>query len=150
MQLRIRTYLILLMVAGSAYFAWHSIAHTSRAVPPHGIWVYASHTCGRHEPNDNRTIVLQVRANRDIYLNADVLSEQQLPVVLAQVFEKREERVLRLTAEEDVSYGRVVEVISNIKTHVPRLAIVLLPRGTPEVVMNQWCISSGDIFPGDR
>ncbi len=140
-------YLVTLLLLGSCTFLlWRrgQVAHA------HGIWVYVSQTCGPLDQSDDRTVVLSIRANGDTYLNQDFVPWPELSSRLETIFATRWERVLRVTAEDDVNFGQIVDIINNAKVHVSHLAIVMIPGGKPEDAMNRWCINYGDILPQDR
>jgi len=122
------------------------------APPQHlfGVQVYVSRTCKTTDIADDRTIVLDLLASGETHINSSNFTEAQIPLLMSQIMEHRYERVLRVSAEDGVQYGRVVSLIGNIKAVVPSLAVVLLPRGKPEFVSDNWCISSSDILPSDR
>jgi hypothetical protein len=122
------------------------------APPRHlfGVQVYVSRACKTTDIADDRTIVLDLLASGETRINSSSFTEAQIPLLMSQIMERRYERVLRVSAEDGVQYGRVVNLIGNVKEAVPRLAVVLLPRGKPEFVSDNWCISSSDIVPSDR
>ena len=150
MKLRVWRYLTQLLVIVSICLMGHKVARSSAPLPARGVWAYAAKACGEYEIYDDLTVVLRILTHGETYLNMDRFPAEDLPSVLSRIYEKRQERVLRVMADDEVSYGRVVGIIDGIKTRVPRLAIVLLPRGKPDFVMSHWCISSDDALPVDR
>ena len=117
---------------------------------PQGIWVYVSRPCGALGYGDERVVVLHIRANGDIYLNKDFIPWPEINSALETIFSTRWERVLRVTADDDVNFGQIVDIIGDAKAHVSHLAVVMIPGGKPEDAMTRWCISNSDILPQDR
>lgn len=76
---------------------------------------------------DSRTIVLKVlKDGRDVINGDPSLSDADAVSKLSEVFSTRWERVLRITAEDGVEYGRVVGVIAEIRAAVDGINIMIM------------------------
>jgi biopolymer transport protein ExbD len=149
-NLLITQYVGLLVLLGTFRLACDRIRDVASPQHLFGVQVYVSRACNPTDTADDRTIVLDILASGEARINSSKFTEAQIPLLMSQIMEHRYERVLRVSADDGVEYGRVVNLIGNVKAAVPRLAVVLLPRGEPEFVSDNWCISSSDIVPSDR
>jgi len=67
---------------------------------------------------------------------------------MGEIFMTRHERVLRLAADRQASYGDVVAAIDLIKAQVSHLVILPVIGSSPDAAMRA-CISSKDIRSED-
>lgn len=73
-------------------------------------------------------LVLTINENKEIFLNKTRLPLQDLSVKLTAIFAQRIEREIFLRADKNVSYGYVVEVMSEIrKAGVDKLGMITDP-----------------------
>jgi biopolymer transport protein TolR len=73
-------------------------------------------------------LILSINENKEIYLNKTRMSLQDLNTKLAAIFEQRVDREIFLRADKNVSYGFVVEVMSEIrKAGVDKLGMITEP-----------------------
>jgi biopolymer transport protein TolR len=73
-------------------------------------------------------LILSINENKEIYLNKTRMSLQDLNAKLAAIFEQRVDREIFLRADKNVSYGFVVEVMSEIrKAGVDKLGMITEP-----------------------
>jgi biopolymer transport protein TolR len=73
-------------------------------------------------------LILSINENKEIYLNKTRMSLQDLNTKLAAIFEERVDREIFLRADKNVSYGFVVEVMSEIrKAGVDKLGMITEP-----------------------
>ena len=111
---------------------------------PKGLWVHIGQRCGSDDYGDDRTVVLQLFADKPTRINIEEFNDRDIPPLLQKIMMTRAERVLRVVVEDDVAYGRVVDTVSRIKAVVPNLAVMLLRNGRPEDVMQQACFAKND------
>ncbi|PKN86188.1 MAG: protein TolR [Deltaproteobacteria bacterium HGW-Deltaproteobacteria-1] len=73
-------------------------------------------------------LILSINENKEIFLNKTRMSLQDLNTKLAAIFEERVDREIFLRADKNVSYGFVVEVMSEIrKAGVDKLGMITEP-----------------------
>jgi biopolymer transport protein TolR len=73
-------------------------------------------------------LILSINENKEIFLNKTRMSLQDLNTKLAAIFEQRVDREIFLRADKNVSYGFVVEVMSEIrKAGVDKLGMITEP-----------------------
>jgi biopolymer transport protein ExbD len=84
-----------------------------------------AHTASQIEC-ENRTVVLQVLKDRSLKVNFEAISNTDLRRRLGEIYRLRQERVLFLTAEPDVSFQEVVRVIEKADGAAANLYIALL------------------------
>ncbi|MBP1710334.1 MAG: tolR protein [Deltaproteobacteria bacterium] len=73
-------------------------------------------------------LILSINENKEIFLNKTRMSLQELNTKLAAIFEERVDREIFLRADKNVSYGFVVEVMSEIrKAGVDKLGMITEP-----------------------
>lgn len=73
-------------------------------------------------------LILSINENKEIFLNKTQMSLQDLNTKLAAIFEQRVDREIFLRADKNVSYGFVVEVMSEIrKAGVDKLGMITEP-----------------------
>lgn len=83
-----------------------------RQPPRHsvGLWVKtAADTCDC--PDRGRTIVLHISNNGAISLNAEGLDEHLLSRTFSNIYSTRAEKILYLSADEDVPFQEVADII---------------------------------------
>ncbi|MHB8137280.1 MAG: protein TolR [Smithellaceae bacterium] len=73
-------------------------------------------------------LVLSINENKEIFLNKTRMPLQDLNAKLAAIFDQRVDREIFLRADKNVSYGFVVEVMSEIrKAGVDKLGMITEP-----------------------
>ena len=73
-------------------------------------------------------LILSINENKEIFLNKTRMSLQDLNAKLAAIFNERVDREIFLRADKNVSYGFVVEVMSEIrKAGVDKLGMITEP-----------------------
>jgi len=73
-------------------------------------------------------LILSINENKEIFLNKTRMSLRDLNAKLAAIFEERVDREIFLRADKNVSYGFVVEVMSEIrKAGVDKLGMITEP-----------------------
>jgi len=73
-------------------------------------------------------LVLSINENKEIFLNKTRMPLQDLNAKLAAIFNERVDREIFLRADKNVSYGFVVEVMSEIrKAGVDKLGMITEP-----------------------
>lgn len=73
-------------------------------------------------------LVLSINENKEIFLNKTRLPLQDLNAKLAAIFAERVDREIFLRADKNVSYGFVVEVMSEIrKAGIDKLGMITEP-----------------------
>jgi biopolymer transport protein ExbD len=96
--------------------------------------------------DDRRIIVIQTLADGRLRINAVEVSHAQLGASLEAIFRTRAERFVFVTAEPDVPFSRVAEVIDVASVYVNNIAFWptdhgLFEPGTemcPEIVLQKW------------
>lgn len=124
------------------------LASIAAAEQPKGTTVYLPRECNDLDGFNNRTVVLNMLKNGRLEINSTPFSHEALASKMAEIFATRQERVLRLVADRQASYGDVMAAIDLIKAHVPHLVILPVIGSSTDAAMGA-CISSKDIRPED-
>lgn len=93
--------------------------------------------------SDQRLVVVQAFAQGRLRINADEVSYAQLGASLEAIFRTRAERFVFVTAEPDVPFSRVADVIDIASVYVDHIALLPSPLqpGTevcPAIVLRTW------------
>ena len=111
----------------------------------HGVYVYLPQLVESDvypcQFSIDRSIVLQVMRD-GLKINQDTIAASALPGVMAEIFKTRQEKVALFTAEPDVDFQDVAEMLSSVQAAVPELRLVAL---TPKVneTSGYWVLRSG-------
>jgi biopolymer transport protein ExbD len=124
------------------------LSAVSAAQKPTGVHVYLPRACNDRDGFSNRTIVLHVLSNGDTEINLTPFSRTSLGPRMAEIFATRQEKVLRVVADDNAIYQDVLAAIDNVKMSVPRLVILLVDGSAPNAA-TAACISSSEIRPED-
>jgi biopolymer transport protein ExbD len=75
-------------------------------------------------PGDRRVVVIQLSTDGSVKINVDSIRRAELGEKLDHVFRTRAFRFAYVTAESDVAFGEVVEVIDAATKHLDHVALV--------------------------
>jgi biopolymer transport protein ExbD len=75
---------------------------------------------------DSSILVLQVSKEHVLKINSEIVSKVSLGKRLGELYQHREEAILFITADPDVSFQEVVKVLEITKKSIPQLCVVLL------------------------
>jgi biopolymer transport protein ExbD len=115
----------LVLVAAAVFLLGLRISKTRHSSSVGFYVMLPAHTASQIEC-DNRTVVLQVLKERSLKINFEAISNTDLRRRLGEIYGLRQERVLFLTAEPDVSFQEVARVIEEANGAVANLYIALL------------------------
>jgi biopolymer transport protein ExbD len=91
-----------------------------------GVNVLLPHACGSH--GDSRDLVVRYLPGGKRWLNAEPLDENVLRARVQGDLAKRVEKLLWVSADEHVSYGEVVDIISKLSRDNPDVYIALATK----------------------
>ncbi len=95
-----------------------------------GIDVNLPRVAARPVDVGEEKLVLTINADKEIFINRHKTTLEELNTKLANIFASRIDRDLYLRADETVSYGFVVKVMSEVrKAGVDRLGMITDPPG---------------------
>lgn len=64
---------------------------------------------------DNPEVVLAIRKDGSLYINQEKATEENLPALLEEAFLTATEKKLYLRADQDLEYGKIVDIIDVLK-----------------------------------
>lgn len=64
---------------------------------------------------ENPEVVLAIRKDGSLYVNQELATEETLPTLLEEAFLSATEQKLYLRADQDLEYGRIVDVIELLR-----------------------------------
>ena len=91
---------------------------------PQAIRVLLGTTC-RPESENNRLLVVRYLPGERFYLNDQLVNEAQLRHIVTQAVERRIEKIVWIAADERVTYGGVIGIISKLQSDTPSLHIAI-------------------------
>ena len=113
------------LVAAAVFLLGLRISKTRHSRSEGFYVMLPAHTASQIEC-ENRTVVLQVLKERSLKINFEAISNTDLRRRLGEIYGLRQERVVFLTAEPDVSFQEVARVIEKANGAVANLYIALL------------------------
>ncbi len=102
-------------------------ASSMREHRPAGVRVLLGKSCPDSAEN-NRLLVVRYLPGDRFWLNDQSLSEARLRQSLRAALESRIEKIVWVAADERVTYGGVVDVISKLKSDTPDLHIAIATK----------------------
>lgn len=99
-------------------------AFSMREHRPPGVRVLLGKSCP-DSAESNRLLVVRYLPGNRFWLNDQSLSEAKLRQSLSAALERRIEKIVWVAADERVTYGDVVEVVSKLQRDTPDLHIAL-------------------------
>jgi biopolymer transport protein ExbD len=79
------------------------------------------------EPNTPEQVVVQIKENGDLFLNADRITREELAARVKPIMDRRpaSEKIAFLSGTDNLEYGRVVEIMDILKgASVQRVGII--------------------------
>lgn len=68
-----------------------------------------------NQPDPASQVVLAIKYNKDIYLNQDRVTKDNLKQKIEEAFENRTDRTLYLKADIDLEYGEILPLINIVR-----------------------------------
>jgi biopolymer transport protein TolR len=82
---------------------------------------------------DNPEVVLAIRKDGTIYLNKDKATLENLPTLLEEAFLTVTEKKLYLRADQDLEYGKIVDIIEILKEAGIEVVGIIAEKKTEKV-----------------
>jgi biopolymer transport protein ExbD len=96
--------------------------------PANGVDVLLASACPADAIGDRRDLVVRYLPGARLWLNEASLDEKDLRSRLQQSLTTRAEQLIWLAADERVSYGEVVSMISKLKLDNPKAYVALVTK----------------------
>jgi biopolymer transport protein TolR len=68
-----------------------------------------------NQPDPSKQVVLAIKYNKDIYLNQDRVTKDNLKQKIEEAFENRTDRTLYLKADIELEYGEILPLINIVR-----------------------------------
>ena len=76
----------------------------------------------------DRNIVLQLHKDGSIFINETRVSQEELRSILVEIYETREERVIYILPDSDISFGEFSDIYDKVASSINGLHIALSTR----------------------
>jgi biopolymer transport protein ExbD len=100
----------------------------ANSTPTNSVGVLLANACPADGIGDRRDLVVRYLPGAKLWLNETLLGERDLRSTLQQSLATRAEQLVWLAADERVSYGEVVSVISKLKLDNPEAYVALATK----------------------
>jgi len=94
----------------------------------------AENTC---DPGDSNIFFLQISNNGKILLNSRLTERNRLPAELEEIYKPRAERLLYISAGENVPFQQMVDTISLAQHSVDDLRVTLVTEAAADILCRQ-------------
>jgi biopolymer transport protein ExbD len=98
------------------------------STPTNSVGVLLANACPADAIDERRDLVVRYLPGPKLWLNETPLGERDLRSTLQQSLATRAEQLIWLAADERVSYGEVVSVISKLKLDNPEAYVALATK----------------------
>jgi hypothetical protein len=98
---------------------------SSAVTAPQGLYIFVAEECPRDMMDDRRIEVVQFLRDGRIFLNERELDRPALRAAIAEVMERRSDRIIYIAGEDGAVYGDVLSQVSTLVADTPGLLVVL-------------------------
>ena len=86
------------------------------------------------KPETQGQTVIAIAPNKDIYLNAKPIRENELATRINELLENQKEKIVLIKADEEVEYGAVMFAMDQLRAaHIEDMGLITEKKGTPGV-----------------
>jgi len=114
----------LFLILALCTFALQRPSSVGMYLPITRVRTIADYDC----PGVDRTIIVLLRKDGSYWINETQVPANELRPRLAEIYENREEKILPLFADPEVSYGQFADFYSKVESSTSNLHIILRTR----------------------
>lgn len=93
-----------------------------------GVDVNVPDTTSKYIKTEDEPLILSIRSEKEIFIERTKIKLQHLETKLKKIFENRRNKELVLKADENLSYGFVMQVVARVKNAgIHKLGLVTEP-----------------------
>jgi biopolymer transport protein ExbD len=115
---------------------------------PRGIGIYLTRNCTAddfRDIDDSQDVHLTISQDGRARLNATDIAREEIAPTIELIMSTRQERVLGVHADRNLTYGEVVTLLDEIKKAVPDLVFLNTSQAQIDGAYHMGCISPQDI-----